>query len=116
MEFIKTGNASYDEGIKMGYRLGFKSYIPQVGTLTEQEVQFVSTILKSIISSLEKELAVVKELQPQAWQASNKDDPSTAENYKHFLYLQNSKIYYKKNLKKLQEIQRKLKRFAGGSW
>lgn len=78
--------------------------------LTTAEMQHLSSLLSDMINMMESQLLVEKSDAAYYWELCNPEDMSTISAYKE---LNESKHFiknYKKQLKKLQQIQAKIKR------
>lgn len=81
--------------------------------LTQSELQFLCANIKYTLKEQQHQLKIIKGILADAWNKCDKNNPDTLIDYKNYrigltLYKQ-----LKEKSKKLQEIQRKLKKQAG---
>lgn len=78
-------------------------------TLTQEELQFMTHVFRSILNEFEHHRTVVNRAVDYFWNQSDPTNPDTAREYRELNNVKNIKRELKSKTKKLAEIQRKLK-------
>lgn len=81
--------------------------------LTQSELQFLSKQISFTLMDQQHQLEIIKKILAEVWKKCDKDNPDTLIDYKNYRYGLTQYKQLKNQSKKLQEIQRKLKKQAG---
>lgn len=77
--------------------------------LTTEDLQFLQSQIKVMLNNLEKELDELKYICARLWEESDRNVPETEPTYRTMLKLMREKDVIKKNKRKLELIQKKIK-------
>ena len=77
--------------------------------LTTADLQFLQSQIKVVLNDLDSELDKIKYICARLWDESDKNVPETEPTYKTMLKLMHEKEVVKKNKRKLELIQKKIK-------
>ena len=108
----KAENVFQGKGIQEPVLLKDKPCINS-NKLSQSELQFLTKQITFTLQEQQYNLKIIKEILANAWLQCNKDDPETADKYKGYRHGLTLYKQLKSQSKKLQEIQRKLKKQAG---
>ena len=112
---MKTSNASFDAGVELGARIGYKQgvedsfYTNQLNQFTQEELQFLkATISRTITDLHERQAQINRSIKPQ-FNKCNPDDSATYMDFKYLNVLRDAQRAQRADIKKLAGIQKKIK-------
>ena len=114
---MKTGNASFDAGVELGARIGYKQGVAdsfntnQLNQFTQEELQFLKAIISQTITDLHTKQNQLDGSIKNQFNKCNPDDPTTYMNFKYLNVLRDVQRGYSADIKKLAGIQKKIKSF-----
>jgi len=97
---------------KQGAFIPFGSVKPDV-ELTHREVQQLRSLLERLIKEESLKIEYNKGIKLSQWNLCNKDDPNTKGEFSRLNYFKDRHVESKAKLKKLVNLQTKLKRLKG---
>ena len=108
----KAENVFQGKGIQDAVLLKDKPCVNS-NKLSQAELQFLTKQISFTLMDQQHQLKIIKSILANAWTKCDKENPETALDYKNYRYGLTLYKQLKNQSKKLQEIQRKLKKQAG---
>lgn len=111
----KTGNASFDAGVELGVRIGYKQDIKdsfdtnQDNQFTQEELQFLKATISKTITVLHEQQDQLNDSIKHQFNKCNPNDPTTYMYFKYLNILRDIQRGYSADIKKLAGIQKKIK-------
>lgn len=81
--------------------------------LTQSELQYLIKDISVALKEQQHYIKIIKGILAEQWKSCDKENPETLDDYKKYVYGVTQYKQLKNQSKKLQEIQRKLKKQAG---
>jgi hypothetical protein len=83
---------------------------PQQEQLTQSEIQTLRQEVREILRYTYADIQIFKKVKAELWELCDKNDPTTSEQYKEYLYISNIVEKQKKIVEKFAKISSKLKK------
>ena len=124
-QIMKTGNASFDAGVELGVRIGFKqgvedsfytNQLNQFNQFTQEELQFLKATISQTITVLHTKQNHLDGYIKDQFNKCNPDDPATYMYFKYLNVLRDVQRAQRADIKKLVGIQKKIKRSLRKNW
>ena len=112
---MKTGNASFDAGVELGARIGYKQEVAdsfdtnQLNQFTQEELQFLKATISQTITALHTQQYHLSVAIKKQFKKCNPDDPTTYMYFKYLNTLRDVQRSQRADIKKLAGIQKKIK-------
>ena len=117
-QIMKTGNASFDAGMELGIKIGYKQGVKdsfdtnqfnQFTQFTQEELQFLKATLSRTITVLHTRQEQLSNSIKNQFNKCNPDDPTTYKYFKYLNTLRDVQRAHSSDIKKLAGIQKKIK-------
>ena len=111
---MKTGNASFDAGVELGAKIGYKQGVKDsfdTNQFTQEELQFLKATISGTITDLHYRQAQINRSIKLQFNRCNPDDSATYWDFKYLNSLRDVQREYSADIKKLAGIQKKIKSF-----
>ena len=112
LPIMKTGNISFDAGVELGVKAGYKQGIEDsfdTNLFTQDELQFLKATISKTITVLHEQQDRINYSIKRQFNKCNPDDPTTYKYFKYLNTLRDTQRTHSSDIKKLAGIQKKIK-------